>query len=81
MPSGVGRRRLSATLPETATSSPVRVTVECGSCHRGVELECEGISGVAGYAIYQEYLCPYCRKVNRPRTPGHILLVRAAGWE
>jgi hypothetical protein len=80
MPSGIGRWRLSA-VSVNATSSPVRVAVQCGNCGRGVELECEGISGVAGYEIFQEYHCPYCRKVNRPRTPGHILLVRAAGWE
>lgn len=81
MPPGVGCRGLSATVSVNATSSPVRVVVQCDSCKRPVELECEGLSGVAGYEIYQEYLCPYCRKVNRPRTPGHILLVRAAGWE
>jgi hypothetical protein len=81
MPSGIGRRRLRAAVSVNATSSPVRVAVQCENCRRGVELECEGVSGVAGYEIYQEYFCPYCRKVNRPKTPGHILLVRAAGWE
>jgi hypothetical protein len=68
-------------LSVNATSSPVRVAVQCESCHRGVDLECEGVSGVAGYETYQEYFCPYCRKLNRPKTPGHILFVRAAGWE
>ena len=52
--------------------------VPCGSCRREVELVCEGIAGVAGYETYQEYFCPYCRKLNRPRTPGHIISIRAA---
>jgi hypothetical protein len=46
-----------------------------------VELTCEGVSGVAGYETFHEFFCPYCRKLNQPRTPGHILLVRAAGLE
>jgi hypothetical protein len=61
-----------------STLVPVRLIVACESCKRPVELECEGIAGVAGYETFQEYFCPYCRKVNRPRTPGHIIAARAA---
>ncbi len=63
------------------TPSHVRIDVACTSCSRVVELTCEGVSGVAGYETFHEFFCPYCRKLNQPRTPGHILLVRAAGLE
>jgi hypothetical protein len=61
-----------------ATALPLRMLVHCDSCRRPVELDCEGISGVAGYETFNEYFCPHCRKLNRPRTPGHILSIRAA---
>jgi hypothetical protein len=65
-------------LTSYAIPVPIRVVVQCESCRRAVELECEGISGVAGYETFNEYLCPHCRKLNRPRTPGHIISIRAA---
>lgn len=59
--------------PQQLTS----VRVQCESCKGAVALDCEGLSGVASYETFQEFFCPRCRKVNRPRTPGHIVAVRA----
>ncbi len=56
---------------------PTRLEVHCTSCTRAVELECEGISGVSGYETYNEYFCPHCRKLNQPKTPGHIIAAHA----
>jgi len=58
--------------------SPISVSVRttCESCHRPLELECEGIAGVAGYETYNEYVCPLCRKLNRARTPGQVISAR-----
>lgn len=61
-------------MPETLT---MRATVHCTSCQRAVELECEGLGGVASYRTFNEYFCPYCRKQNHALTPGAILSVRA----
>jgi hypothetical protein len=57
--------------------SPVRIVVSCTSCTRPVELELEGTLGVAGYDTFNPFHCPHCRKLNQPRTAGHILAVRA----
>jgi hypothetical protein len=65
-------------LTNRVTALPIRMLVHCDSCRGAVELDCEGISGVAGYETFNEYSCPHCRKLNRPRTPGHILSIRAA---
>jgi hypothetical protein len=62
---------MSSTMNYSLTS--VRVRTTCDSCHRAVELECEGIAGVAGYQTYNEYVCPNCRKLSRARTPGQII--------
>jgi len=56
--------------------TPVRLRTTCESCHRALELECEGIAGMAGYETYNEYVCPHCRKLNRARTPGLVISVR-----
>jgi hypothetical protein len=56
--------------------TPVRLRTTCESCHRALELECEGIAGMAGYETYNEYVCPHCRKLNRARTPGQVISVR-----
>ena len=54
----------------------VRVRTTCESCHRALELECEGIAGMAGYETYNEYVCPRCRKLSRARTPGQVISAR-----
>ena len=53
------------------------VTERCASCGGSVELDCEGISGYAGYQTYNEYLCPLCQKLNHARTFGAIVSTRA----
>ena len=78
LPSGIRCRRLSPVLTVNSTLAPIRLLVHCESCRRAVDLECEGLSGVAGYETFNEYFCPHCRKLNRPRTPGHIISIRAA---
>jgi phage FluMu protein Com len=55
----------------------VLVTERCSSCDGSVELDCEGISGYAGYQTYNEYLCPHCQKLNHALTFGVILAARA----
>ena len=45
--------------------SPVRIAASCTSCY------------VAGYETFNPFHCPHCRKLNQPRTAGHILAVRA----
>jgi hypothetical protein len=55
---------------------PVRTVVSCTSCHKPVELELEGTLGVAGYSTFNPFHCPHCRKLNQPRTAGHILAAR-----
>ena len=60
----------------TFSPKPVRVRRACESCHRALELECEGIAGMAGYEAYSEYVCPHCRKLNRALTPGRIISTR-----
>lgn len=57
----------------TFSPTPVRVRRTCDNCHRAVELECEGIAGMAGYETYSEYVCPRCRKLSRAQTPGRII--------
>jgi hypothetical protein len=59
------------------TMLPRVLMVRCESCHRMVELSCEGLGGTVLYHTYQEYECPHCHKQNHARTPGHILSVRA----
>jgi phage FluMu protein Com len=54
---------------------PVLLEVRCESCEGVVELACEGLSGTVMYQTYNEFLCPHCRKLNRARTPGHIISV------
>ena len=54
----------------------IRVRTTCESCHRALELECEGIAGMAGYETYNEYVCPRCRKLSRARTPGRVISAR-----
>jgi hypothetical protein len=65
---------MSSTLKYSLTS--VRVRTICESCHRALELECEGIAGMAGYETYNEYVCPLCRKLNRAKTPGRVISAR-----
>ena len=60
----------------TFSPKPVRLQKTCESCHRALELECEGIAGMAGYEAYSEYVCPHCRKLNRALTPGRIISTR-----
>lgn len=60
----------------TYSLTPLRVRTLCTSCDGVVELECEGIAGMAGYETYNEYVCPHCRKLNRARTPGRIVSAR-----
>jgi phage FluMu protein Com len=60
----------------TFSPKPVRVRRTCESCHRALELECEGIAGMAGYEAYSEYVCPRCRKLSRALTPGRIISAR-----
>ena len=55
----------------------MRTTVHCASCQGTVALECEGLSGVASYRTYNEYVCPHCRKQNHALTPGAIVSTRA----
>jgi hypothetical protein len=50
----------------------------CKSCGNPVELECDGIEGVAGYRTHNEYLCPYCKKQNHALTSGAIASARAS---
>ena len=52
--------------------------VQCAHCHSVVELECEGVHAYLGYHTFNEFTCPVCRKLNRPRTPGGIVTVRKA---
>ena len=59
-------------------ASAVSRSIACESCARAVELECEGIAGMAGYETYNEYVCPHCRKLNRVRTPGSVISARPA---
>jgi hypothetical protein len=56
-----------------------RSTVECTSCRRAVEIECEGLPGFWGYRTYNEFFCPYCGKQNHALTSGAIVSARAAG--
>ena len=57
--------------------SAVFVVDRCKSCGETVELECEGVSGVAGYLTHNEYFCPLCRKQNHALTAGAIVAARA----
>ena len=50
----------------------------CQSCRHPVELECEGLAGVAGYRTHNEYLCPHCKKLNHALTSGAIVSARAS---
>ena len=54
----------------------VIVQAHCTSCQRAVELECEGLFGVASYRTHNEYFCPSCHKQNHELTPGAIVSVR-----
>jgi hypothetical protein len=54
------------------------VVDHCASCGEAVNLECEGVSGVAGYRTHNEYFCPHCRKQNHALTAGAIVAARAA---
>jgi len=65
-------------MPSLVNYSPtsIRVRTTCESCHRALELECEGIAGMAGYETYNEYVCPLCRKLNRVKTPGQVISSR-----
>ena len=65
---------MSSMLKYSRTS--VRVRTTCDSCHRALELECDGMAGMAGYETYNEYVCPYCRKLSRARTPGQVVSAR-----
>jgi len=56
--------------------TPVSVIASCDNCHKAIELACEGIAGPAGYETYSEYVCPWCRKLSRARTPGRIISAR-----
>lgn len=56
----------------------VMLKVQCASCHRGVELECEGLPAYLGYETYHEYFCPHCRKRNTQLTPGAIVSAKAS---
>ena len=58
------------------SSTPVSIRTSCDSCHKAIELDCEGIAGPAGYETYSEYVCPLCRKLNRAKTPGRIISAR-----
>ena len=60
-------------------ASAVSRRVACESCTRAVELECEGIAGMAGDETYKAYVCPSCRTLNRVRTPGGVISARPAG--
>jgi predicted RNA-binding Zn-ribbon protein involved in translation (DUF1610 family) len=62
----------------TAPSHVVE-NVRCASCHREVDLECEGLPGFWGYPTYHEFFCPHCGKQNHARTSGAV--VRARAWE
>jgi hypothetical protein len=55
---------------------PALEHVHCGSCKGLVELSCAGLGGTVMYETYNEYFCPYCRKQNHARTPGHIVSAR-----
>jgi hypothetical protein len=62
-----------------ATVSPhVIVNVSCASCHRAIELECEGLPGFWGYRTHNEFFCPYCHKQNHALTSGAVVSARAA---
>jgi hypothetical protein len=65
---------------DSTAALPARVfsRVNCESCHRGVELECEGRPGFWGYETYNAYFCPHCRRQNHARTSGAVVLARAA---
>jgi len=52
--------------------------VRCTSCDGDVELSCQGLGGTVMYSTYNEYFCPYCRKQNHARTPGHIVSAHPA---
>ena len=52
--------------------------VQCASCHRAVDLECQGLPGFWGYRTYNEYFCPYCRKQNHARTSGAVVSARGS---
>jgi hypothetical protein len=58
-------------------TNSVSVRIACTSCHRAVNLECEGPPGFWGYQTYNEYFCPVCRKQNHARTPGAVVSARA----
>jgi len=66
-------------LPSGVSMSPPRhllIIEQCASCSGCVELECEGISGYAGYRTHNEYLCPHCQKLNHALTFGAIVATR-----
>lgn len=56
----------------------VIVKLHCAHCRGVVELECEGVPTYPGYLTFNEFTCPVCHKLNRPRTPGGIVAARKA---
>lgn len=52
--------------------------MHCAHCRSVVELECEGLPPYPGYHTFNEFTCPVCHKLNRPRTPGGIVAARKA---
>jgi len=56
--------------------SHVVTAVACTSCHRGLEIECEGLPGFWGHPTYNEFSCPYCGKQNHALTSGAIVSAR-----
>jgi hypothetical protein len=65
----------------TSLTAPAHVRIDsvCTACHRAVALECEGLTGFWGYSTYNEFFCPYCRKLNHARTSGAVVSVRPTG--
>ncbi len=59
-------------------TAPPHVILEasCASCHRPLELECEGLQGFWGYQTYNEYFCPHCGKQGHARSSGAIVSAR-----
>jgi hypothetical protein len=62
---------------DMSITNSVSVSIACASCHRGVNLECEGPPGFWGYQTYNEYFCPFCRKQNHALTLGAVVSTRA----
>jgi hypothetical protein len=56
----------------------VRQHARCASCHRAVNLECQGLPGFWGYSTYNEYFCPHCGKQNHALTTGSVVSARTS---